>query len=96
LERRCHLGQQGSVAYGQNFIDIDSIFNITEPMKKTGSRVDFHFSTEDATPIWRLMGAVFKEAPHPNAGMLFLAWLLEAEQFAAQDCLKTLFDQLLA
>ena len=28
------------------------------------------------------MGAVFKEAPHPNAGMLFLAWLLEPEQQA--------------
>jgi ABC-type Fe3+ transport system substrate-binding protein len=28
------------------------------------------------------MGAVFKEAPHPNAGMLFLAWLLEPERQA--------------
>jgi ABC-type Fe3+ transport system substrate-binding protein len=60
---------------GQNFVAIDSIFNITEPMKKAGGPVDSHFSTEDPTPIWPLMGAVFKEAPHPNAGMLFMAWL---------------------
>src|SRR6266480_2072741 len=77
-----HLGQQRSIASGQNFVAIDSIFNITEPMKKGGSPVDSHFSTENPTPIWPLMGAVFKEAPHPNAGMLFLAWLLEPEQQA--------------
>jgi ABC-type Fe3+ transport system substrate-binding protein len=77
-----HLGQQRSVALGQNFVAIDSIFNITEPMKKAGGPVDSHFSTEDPTPIWPLMGAVFKEAPHPNAGMLFMAWLLQPEQQA--------------
>jgi ABC-type Fe3+ transport system substrate-binding protein len=77
-----HLGQQRSVASGQNFVAIDSIFNITEPMKKAGSPVESHFSTEDATPVWPLMGSIFKKAPHPNAGMLFLAWLLEPEQQA--------------
>jgi ABC-type Fe3+ transport system substrate-binding protein len=77
-----HLGQQRSVASGENFVAIDSIFNITEPMKKAGSPVDSHFLSEDPTPIWPLMGAVFKEAPHPNAGVLFLAWLLEPEQQA--------------
>ena len=44
-----HLGQQRSVASGQNLVAIDLIFNITEPMKKTGSPVDLHFSTEDPT-----------------------------------------------
>jgi ABC-type Fe3+ transport system substrate-binding protein len=74
-----HLGQQRSVAAGDNFVAIDSIFNITEPMKKAGSPVDSHFSTEDATPIWPLTGAVFKDAPHPDAAKLFLGWLLEPE-----------------
>jgi len=55
-----HLGQQRSVASGDNFVAIDSIFNITEPMKHSGSPVESHFSTEDATPIWPLMSAVFK------------------------------------
>ena len=77
-----HLGQQRSIAAGQNLVAIDSIFNITEPMKKAGSLVDSHFSTEDASPIWPLMGAVFRQAPHPNAAKLFLAWLLEPAQQA--------------
>ena len=45
-----HLGQQRSVASGQNFVALDSIFNITEPMKREGKPVASHFSTVDATP----------------------------------------------
>ena len=58
----------------------DAIFNITEPEKRAGKPVATHFSTVDATPIWPLTGAVFENAPHPNAGKLFLAWLLEPAQ----------------
>ena len=77
-----HLGQQRSVASGQNIVAIDSIFNITEPMKQEGKPVASHFSTVDATPIWPLTGAIFKKAPHPNAARLFMGWLLEPEQQA--------------
>lgn len=77
-----HLGQQRSIASGQNWVAIDSIFNITEPMKKAGSPVASHFSTVDATPIWPLTGAIFKDAPHPNAAKLFISWLLEPAQQA--------------
>jgi ABC-type Fe3+ transport system substrate-binding protein len=78
-----HLGQQRSIASGQNWVTFDSICNITEPERKAGKPVASHFSTVDATPIWPLTGAVFKDAPHPNAGKLFLAWLMEPEQQAA-------------
>ena len=77
-----HLGQQRSIASGQNWVTFDSIFNITEPEKKAGKPVDSHFSTVDATPIWPLTGAIFKDAAHPNAAKLFLAWLLEPAQQA--------------
>jgi ABC-type Fe3+ transport system substrate-binding protein len=77
-----HLGQQRSIASGQNWAAIDSIFNITEPMKKSGSPVASHFSTVDATPIWPLTGAIFKDAPHPNAAQLFISWRLEPAQQA--------------
>jgi ABC-type Fe3+ transport system substrate-binding protein len=77
-----HLGQQRSIASGQNSVAIDSIFNITEPMKKAGSPVASHFSTVDATPIWPLTGAIFKDAPHLNAAKLFIGWLLEPAQQA--------------
>ena len=77
-----HLGQQRSVASGQNWVTFDSIFNITELEKQAGKPVESHFSTVDATPIWPLTGAIFKDAPHPNAAKLFLSWLLEPEQQA--------------
>jgi len=77
-----HLGQQRSIASGQNWVTFDSIFNITESEKKAGKPVESHFSTVDATPIWPLTGAIFKSAPHPNAAKLFLTWLLEPEQQA--------------
>jgi ABC-type Fe3+ transport system substrate-binding protein len=77
-----HLGQQRSIASGQNWVTFDSIFNITETEKRAGKPVESHFSTVDATPIWPLTGAIFKNAPHPNAAKLFLTWLLEPEQQA--------------
>ena len=77
-----HLGQQRSIASGQNWVTIDSIFNITEPRRRPAARSTSHFSTVDATPIWPLTGAIFKNAPHPNAAKLFLTWLLEPEQQA--------------
>ena len=77
-----HLGQQRSIASGQNWVTFDSIFNITELEKQAGKPVESHFSTVDATPIWPLTGAIFKDAPHPNAAKLFLSWLLEPEQQA--------------
>jgi ABC-type Fe3+ transport system substrate-binding protein len=77
-----HLGQQRSIASGQNWVTFDSIFNITVPEKLAGKPVESHFSTVDATPIWPLTGAIFKDAPHPNAARLFMGWLLEKEQQA--------------
>src|SRR4051794_16115773 len=78
-----HLGQQRSIASGQNWVTFDSIFNITTVEKKAGKPVESHFSTVDATPIWPLTGAIFKAAPHPNAAKLFLGWLMEPAQQAA-------------
>jgi ABC-type Fe3+ transport system substrate-binding protein len=75
-----HLGQQRSIASGQNWVAIDSIFNITEPMKAEGKPVASHFPGNDPTPIWPLTGAIFKNAPHPTAAKLFMSWFLELEQ----------------
>jgi ABC-type Fe3+ transport system substrate-binding protein len=78
-----HLGQQRSIASGQHWVTFDSIFNITEPEKKAGKPVESHFSSLDATPIWPLTAAIFRDAPHPNAAKLFLGWLIEPAQQAA-------------
>jgi ABC-type Fe3+ transport system substrate-binding protein len=75
-----HLGEQRSIGSGQNLVTFDSILDITSELKRQGMPVDAHIPTVDALPIWPLSGAIFKEAPHPNAAKLFLSWLLEPEQ----------------
>jgi ABC-type Fe3+ transport system substrate-binding protein len=77
-----HLGQQRSIGTGQNWVTFDSIYDITNELKRHGEPVDSHFPAVDALPIWPLSGAIFKGAPHPNAAKLFLSWLLAPEQQA--------------
>jgi ABC-type Fe3+ transport system substrate-binding protein len=75
-----HLGEQRSIGSGQNIATFDSILDITDGLKRQGQPVDSHIPTGDALPIWPLQGAIFKDAPHPNAAKLFLSWLLAPEQ----------------
>lgn len=77
-----HLPEQRSIGSGQNWVTFDSIFSITGRIKQTGAPVASHFSTVDPTPIWPLSGAIFKNAPHPNAAKLFMSWFLEPAQQA--------------
>src|SRR5262249_8558283 len=70
---------------GQNLVTFDSIYNITTELKKRGMKVESHFGEGDATPIWPLSGAVFKDAPHPNSAKLFLSWLIEPAQQIATE-----------
>jgi ABC-type Fe3+ transport system substrate-binding protein len=77
-----HLGEQRSIASGQNLATFDSILDITSELKRQGMSVDSHFPSVDALPIWPLSGAIFRDAPHPDAAKLFLSWLLEPEQQA--------------
>jgi ABC-type Fe3+ transport system substrate-binding protein len=77
-----HLGEQRSIGSGQNLATFDSILDITSELKRQGQPVDSHIPTGDPLPIWPLTGAIFKDAPHPNAAKLFLSWLLSPEQQA--------------
>jgi ABC-type Fe3+ transport system substrate-binding protein len=75
-----HLGEQRSIGSGANIATFDSILDITDGLKRQGQPVETHIPTGDALPIWPLTGAIFKDAPHPNAAKLFLSWLLAPEQ----------------
>ena len=75
-----HLGQQRSIATGQNWITFDSIYDITNELKRQDMPVESHFPTADPLPIWPLTAAIFKDAPHPHAAKLFFSWLLSPEQ----------------
>ena len=64
-----HLGQQRSVATGQNSSTIDSIFNITSRCQETGQPGQSRISRPwTRLQSGRCTGAMFKGAPHPNAG----------------------------
>jgi ABC-type Fe3+ transport system substrate-binding protein len=75
-----HLGEQRSIGAGQNWLTFDSIYDLTAELKRQGMPVESHFPAVDATPIWPLTAAIFKDAPHPNAAKLFFSWLLAPEQ----------------
>jgi ABC-type Fe3+ transport system substrate-binding protein len=75
-----HLGEQRSIATGQNWVTFDSIYDVTNELKQHGMPVESHFPAVDALPIWPLTAAIFKDAPHPNAAKLFFSWLLAPEQ----------------
>jgi ABC-type Fe3+ transport system substrate-binding protein len=77
-----HLGEQRSIGAGQNSVTFDSIYDLTVELKRQGMPVETHFPAVDATPIWPLTAAIFKDAPHPNAARLFFSWLLAPEQQA--------------
>jgi ABC-type Fe3+ transport system substrate-binding protein len=77
-----HLGEQRSIGAGQNWVTFDSIYDLTVELKRQGMPVETHFPAVDATPIWPLTAAIFKDAPHPNAARLFFSWLLAPEQQA--------------
>jgi ABC-type Fe3+ transport system substrate-binding protein len=74
-----HLGEQRSIGSGQNLVTFDSILDITTSLKGQGQPVDSHIPTGDPLPIWPFNGAIFKDAPHPNAAKLFISWLLSPE-----------------
>jgi ABC-type Fe3+ transport system substrate-binding protein len=74
-----HLGEQRSIGSGQNLVTFDSILDITSVLKRQGQPVDTHIPTVDPLPIWPFIGAIFKDAPHPNAAKLFISWLLSPE-----------------
>ena len=77
-----HLGQQRSIASGQNWAAINSIFNITEPMKQSGSPV-----ARISPPSTRRRSGRsrrdFQERVASKRGKAVPDWLLEPAQQAA-------------
>jgi ABC-type Fe3+ transport system substrate-binding protein len=75
-----HLGVARSISSSANWITLDTIANVSLEQKKAGHPHELAFSEIDPLPVWPLTGAIFKDAPHPNAAKLFLSWYLAKEQ----------------
>jgi ABC-type Fe3+ transport system substrate-binding protein len=77
-----HLGTIRSVISGESVATLDMIVEHTVLDKAQGEPVEIAFSDKDAMPAWGQRGAVFKDAPHPNAARLYMTWFMEKEQQA--------------
>jgi ABC-type Fe3+ transport system substrate-binding protein len=65
-----HLGVVRSVAAGDSLATFDMMLHHTMVEKSEGKPIDVTFPASDALPIWGQLGAIFKDAPHPNAQAL--------------------------
>ncbi|HEY4919741.1 MAG TPA: extracellular solute-binding protein [Xanthobacteraceae bacterium] len=74
-----HLGVVRSVASGESAATFDMMLHHTMEEKAEGKPIEVAFPTSDPLPIWGQLGAIFKDAPHPNAARLWLQWYMGRE-----------------
>jgi ABC-type Fe3+ transport system substrate-binding protein len=74
-----HATVSNQIAAGEMLASFDST-STTPRLKAQGKPIDLVLPRDDATPLFLVAGAIFKDAPHPNAAKLFLNWYLAPEQ----------------
>ena len=74
-----HATVSNAIASGEMLATFDST-STTPRLIAAGKPIQLVLSEHDATPLFLVAGAIFKEAPHPNAAKLFLDWYLAPEQ----------------
>jgi ABC-type Fe3+ transport system substrate-binding protein len=75
-----HLGVVRSVASGNSVATFDMMLHHTMVEKGDGKPIEVAFPADDPIPIWGQLGAIIKDAPHPNAARLYLQWYMAKEQ----------------
>lgn len=68
-----------AVAAGEMLATFNST-STTPRLIREGKPIQLVLSQNDPTPLFLVSGAIFKDAPHPNAAKLFLNWYLAPEQ----------------
>jgi ABC-type Fe3+ transport system substrate-binding protein len=74
-----HATVSNAVAAGDMLATFDST-STTPRLIREGKPIDLVLSQDDPSPLFLVSGAIFKDAPHPNAAKLFLDWYLAPEQ----------------
>jgi ABC-type Fe3+ transport system substrate-binding protein len=74
-----HADVSNAIAAGEKLATFDST-STTPRLKAQGKPIELVFSQADATPVFLVGAAIFKDAPHPNAAKLYLNWYLAKEQ----------------
>jgi ABC-type Fe3+ transport system substrate-binding protein len=75
-----HLGVVRSVAAGESAATFDMMLHHTMVEKAEGKPIDVAFPASDPLPIWGQLGAIFRDAPHPNVAKLYLQWYMGKDQ----------------
>jgi ABC-type Fe3+ transport system substrate-binding protein len=74
-----HAAVSNAIASGEKLATFDST-STTPRLKAEGKPIDWVFAEADATPVFLVGAAIFKDAPHPNAARLYLNWYMAKEQ----------------
>ncbi len=69
-----------SVVSGESMATFDMMLHHTMVEKREGRPIEVAFPAQDRIPIWGQLGAIFKDALHPNAAKLYLQWYIAKEQ----------------
>ena len=82
---RGHLGVARAVASGADkTLTFDASVSMTLAEASVGKPTAVVISDVDPMPIYAQIAAVFKDAPHPNAAKLYIAWYMQPEQQSRQ------------
>src|SRR5262249_4016914 len=78
---RGHLGVARAVASGaEKTLTFDASVSMTLAEAAAGRPTAIAVSEVDAMPVYAQIAGIFRDAPHPNAAKLYLAWYLQPEQ----------------
>jgi ABC-type Fe3+ transport system substrate-binding protein len=77
---RGHLGVTRAIASGEKSLSFDVVAKDAADAHGAGNPIAITVSEAEPMPVWAQIAGVFKDAPHPNAAKLFVAWYLEPEQ----------------
>ena len=75
-----HLPVATAIAEGKMAATLDATITTAGGLKRQGKPIEIAFSAKDETPVFAVTGAIFGNAPHPNAAKLFSTWYLAKEQ----------------
>jgi ABC-type Fe3+ transport system substrate-binding protein len=74
-----HLGVARSLGSGESLASLDNTVSSTFGVQRAGGKIALAASETDPLPIFFTAEAILKNAPHPNAASLFVAWFLSKE-----------------
>jgi ABC-type Fe3+ transport system substrate-binding protein len=75
-----HIGVARAIGSGEKTLTFDGLISIMLGEANTTKSVEITFSDRDPVPVYAQIGAIFRNAPHPNAAKLYLSWYLETDQ----------------